>query len=184
MKAIPTLYRGVTFRSRLEARWAVLFDAVGAPWVYEREAFALPSGNYLPDFYLPDAKRWVEIKPPDPTPLAEALCLELAAATGERVTMCAGDLTTWRMRLRHWSPGQQMVDRVLEDLGPGAHAYDERFVPCVCSECGLLDFTYPGDRGESPCKATGRPFHMRVEPVVEAIRTVLGHRFWEPVEAR
>ena len=52
MKAIETQYAGVRFRSRLEARWALFFDACHAPWVYEREAFALPSGNYLPDFWL------------------------------------------------------------------------------------------------------------------------------------
>ena len=52
------------FRSRLEARWAVFFDALGIRWLYEPEAFELPSGaRYLPDFYLPDLKRWVEVKP-------------------------------------------------------------------------------------------------------------------------
>jgi len=33
--AIPTEYAGCTFRSRLEARWAVFFDAMRIEWQYE-----------------------------------------------------------------------------------------------------------------------------------------------------
>jgi len=35
----PTKYAGITFRSRLEARWAVFFDALGISWEYEPETF-------------------------------------------------------------------------------------------------------------------------------------------------
>ena len=31
-KAIETKYKGFRFRSRLEARWAVFFDALGIEW--------------------------------------------------------------------------------------------------------------------------------------------------------
>ena len=51
--AIPTEYKGYRFRSRLEARWAVFFDACRVEWEYEPEGFSLPNGqNYLPDFLL------------------------------------------------------------------------------------------------------------------------------------
>jgi hypothetical protein len=54
IKAIPTRYAGCHFRSRLEARWAVFFDAMGIAWEYEPEAFVGCWGApYLPDFYLP-----------------------------------------------------------------------------------------------------------------------------------
>lgn len=46
--AIPTLYAGVMFRSRLEARWAATFDLCGVPWQYE--PFDLD--GYIPDFRL------------------------------------------------------------------------------------------------------------------------------------
>ena len=52
IKAIETRYKGYRFRSRLEARWAVFFDALGLKWEYEPEGFELPSGRYLPDFKL------------------------------------------------------------------------------------------------------------------------------------
>lgn len=51
--AIQTEYKGYRFRSRLEARWAVFFDACHVNWEYEPEGFALPNGQfYLPDFLL------------------------------------------------------------------------------------------------------------------------------------
>ena len=53
LKAIETEYKGYRFRSRLEARWAVFFDACGVKWEYEPEGFVLPNGqHYLPDFLL------------------------------------------------------------------------------------------------------------------------------------
>lgn len=65
MKVIETKYNGYKFRSRLEARWAVFFDACGIEYQYEPEGFELKEGYYLPDFYLPWFKCYVEIKPKD-----------------------------------------------------------------------------------------------------------------------
>ena len=63
MKAIETVYNGYRFRSRLEARWAVFFDACGIKYQYEPEGFMMSDGTmYLPDFYLPDIKTWFECK--------------------------------------------------------------------------------------------------------------------------
>lgn len=56
-QAIPTRYAGCHFRSRLEARWAVFFDALGIRWVYEPEGFVGAYGEqYLPDFHLPNVR--------------------------------------------------------------------------------------------------------------------------------
>lgn len=72
LKAIQTYYGGYKFRSRLEARWAVFFDACNLDWEYESEGFKLPDGvKYLPDFILhnvhgrgrnQDGDLWVEVK--------------------------------------------------------------------------------------------------------------------------
>lgn len=57
---IPTTYRGTTFRSRLEARWAYLFDHLGIEWEYE----PFDADGYIPDFALIGADPvLVEIKP-------------------------------------------------------------------------------------------------------------------------
>lgn len=53
IQAIETVYKGYRFRSRLEARWAVFFDAMGVKWEYEPEGYVFDDGTkYLPDFYL------------------------------------------------------------------------------------------------------------------------------------
>lgn len=69
IKPIETIYNGYRFRSRLEARWAVFFDAAGIAYEYEPEGYTLRDGTrYLPDFYLPNPSKrfvslWVEVKP-------------------------------------------------------------------------------------------------------------------------
>jgi hypothetical protein len=62
VKPIETEYRGYRFRSRLEARWAVAFDAMGINWLYEPEGYMVNDRPYLPDFWLPDLGVWVEVK--------------------------------------------------------------------------------------------------------------------------
>ncbi len=64
VRPIETSYNGYRLRSRLEARWAVYFDAVGIKWMYEHEGFYLPDWSmYLPDFYLPELDCYAEVKP-------------------------------------------------------------------------------------------------------------------------
>ena len=72
IKAIETVYNGYKFRSRLEARWAVFFDAAGIKYEYEPEGFDLGGVWYLPDFYLPWFKCYVEIKPNDSKEIQDA----------------------------------------------------------------------------------------------------------------
>ncbi len=45
--ALPTKYAGITFRSRLEARWAVFFDTLGIEWEYEPQGYKI--GNGIPE---------------------------------------------------------------------------------------------------------------------------------------
>ena len=63
--AIPTMYKGIQFRSRLEARWATFFDLCGWKWDYEPEDLA----GYIPDFMLHFDKGDVlaEVKPSNPS---------------------------------------------------------------------------------------------------------------------
>jgi hypothetical protein len=65
IKAIETSYKGYRFRSRLEARWAVFFDALDIEFQYEPEGFEKDGQRYLPDFYIPQSKVWVEVKGSD-----------------------------------------------------------------------------------------------------------------------
>lgn len=72
VQPIETVYKGYRFRSRLEARWAVFFDALKLEWEYEPEGFELGKGiRYLPDFKVKYPGRgtdeihynWFEVKP-------------------------------------------------------------------------------------------------------------------------
>jgi hypothetical protein len=90
IKAIETQYKGYRFRSRLEARWAVFFDTLGVKWEYEPEGFELPSGRYLPDFWLPESMLWIEVKPTEPTAREKLLAEELYAGTRSRVYISEG----------------------------------------------------------------------------------------------
>jgi hypothetical protein len=63
LRAIETVYAGARFRSRLEADYAATFDSIGLPWQYEPEGYQLSDGTwYSPDFYLPSARAWCEVK--------------------------------------------------------------------------------------------------------------------------
>ena len=62
IKAVPTRYAGVLFRSRLESRWAVFMSEVGIDWIYEPERISLSGGGtYLPDFVTGDGA-YLEVK--------------------------------------------------------------------------------------------------------------------------
>ncbi len=53
ISAIPTRFRGVDFRSRLEAKWACMFDLLGLAWTYE----SIDLQAYIPDF-LVESQIW------------------------------------------------------------------------------------------------------------------------------
>jgi len=64
IKAKPTSYNQINFRSRLEARWAVFFDVIELPWEYEpKNLFGMQDMYYQPDFLLPTINAIVEVKP-------------------------------------------------------------------------------------------------------------------------
>lgn len=58
--ARPTIYRGLEFRSRIEATWAAFFDVCGWGWQYE----PFDMSGWVPDFLLHFEKpTLVEVKP-------------------------------------------------------------------------------------------------------------------------
>ena len=92
ISAIETEYGGIRFRSRLEARWAVFFDAQKWRWEYEPEGYAIGGVRYLPDFWMPTLDQFWEVKPEsliDDTPaFAKAIEKAAALAEGTAKTVC------------------------------------------------------------------------------------------------
>ncbi len=84
--AIPTTHNGIKMRSRLEGKVASLFDSHGLKWMYEAEGLDINGIWYLPDFWIPELKCFVEVKGvgPGSTPreaLANAIALRQQVLT-------------------------------------------------------------------------------------------------------
>lgn len=63
INAIQTVWNGNKFRSRLEARTAVMLNYMGLDYVYEEEGYEINGGiYYLPDFYVPKLDSHIEVK--------------------------------------------------------------------------------------------------------------------------
>jgi hypothetical protein len=91
IKAIETYYNRNYFRSRLEARWAIFFDALKIRWRYESVGFELGNGKrYLPDFYFPDYDFYGEIKP---EPIEDSRWLDFVRLSEKRLLVFTGNPT-------------------------------------------------------------------------------------------
>lgn len=90
MKALQTEYRGIKYRSRTEARWAVFLDELRVPYSYEPEGFDLGGDWYLPDFWLPTPGVWLEVKGTEPTDRERRVAVMLAKASRCPVLIAVG----------------------------------------------------------------------------------------------
>lgn len=167
VQAIETVYAGCRFRSRLEARWAVFFDALKIEWTYEPEGFELPSGRYLPDFRFPAMRCWFEVKgtKPEDGGSERVLAGELASAFHENVFVA-------------WGHHPHVVDHsghALEprriDLHTGGDEGDVDMAFCACPWCGRIGIEYEG-RGARICG--WRAHHETEAAALAAIRSA-GH---------
>jgi hypothetical protein len=65
--AVDTVYGGVRYDTKHDARWAVFLDAIGIEHAYRPETFRLDRGlSFTPDFWLPTLNAWLVVKPADP----------------------------------------------------------------------------------------------------------------------
>ena len=123
IKAIDTQYNRYLFRSRLEARWAVLFDVLGIKYEYEFEGFDLGNaGWYLPDFWLPERNGmssrsglWVEIKPIQLNEKEVKICEALAIQSNTDVVSFEGVPSTMNTNCKCYV-GVDMVNPFTNDL--------------------------------------------------------------------
>lgn len=59
----PVQGKSVWLRSSYELTYIKWLESQNIPWVYEEFLFTLEKGKkYLPDFYLPDTKEFIEVK--------------------------------------------------------------------------------------------------------------------------
>lgn len=139
--AIPTLYAGVLFRSRTEARWARFWDALDIRWDYEPQGFVAAGVPYLPDFVTFPALGilWIEIKPswqadPEGVEKWRRFADRRPQPDRSRAALFAGAPSL---------EGEYMVVGGDDDRGGGAWDDDtQQWRPC--SGGHHFDLTYPG----------------------------------------
>ena len=97
---IRTLYKGVTFRSQLEARWAAWFDQNGTKWEYE----PVQMGNWLPDFRIEtqNEKTCVEVKPVDEFPADVAEKIDRSNWRGRAMILGRTPAAMWSREQGEW----------------------------------------------------------------------------------
>lgn len=140
----PTLYRGIQMRSRLEARFARSLDQAGVGWAYERDCFAAPAGEYLPDFclripYFPHGDTqartvYVEVKP---------------------VSSALADLDRWETIIQESRPAARLIGWAADSpmRFAGTAGSDPHLVACcdcaaIAMVCGCCR---QGDGDAGPC---------------------------------
>ena len=161
IKALETPYNGCLFRSRLEARWAVFYDHLGIQWEYEKQGYKLEDGTcYLPDFWLPEQRYWIEIKGRIPIASDEAKLVEVCKDTEASGflfwgSMPPGDGT------QPDQPGWDDSAVMFDPRGPPGQVY--RDFPgewCACEYCRIVGVRWSGYASRLPCNCVdgdGKP---------------------------
>lgn len=168
MRAIETTYKGTTYRSRLEARWACFFDAIGWRYVYEPEGFECAGDTYLPDFELLEPNVYVSIK--------SLRCKQECGKDWWRELIWRGDFAAngKEMWIIYGAPVPCEYGIVM-DYGSDARFTDCRRCAGVCYE--MLDGSGWGDIGKHTCDSEKWP--SETKRIDAAMLRAMRHRFGE-----
>lgn len=178
MKAKPTVYNGVHFRSRLEAKWAVFFDAIQEPWVYE-PVVPETEGVYVPDFWMPNRHALVEIKPLIP---GESDCWALIGDDwSDRTELyeraCAGNR---QMFVIFGAPGEWGNGRLIGSGHEAAHFWFtgrlQTHFPFIFGECPSCGNIWLFADGQADCCRTW----LHGDVLDSAITSVRDHSYEDP----
>lgn len=191
IKAIETRFRGILFRSRIEARWAVFFETLEIPWLYESEGFELPSGKYLPDFWLPRQKLWMEVKGGDFNGSTKHLS-ELATMSGNSVWLACGSIPSFALgdywpeneNGNEWGtlffPAETRLDESgKEEIWDGC--CDIPFHWCRCKHCGEYGVQFLGRSERIECcpANNGHKDYTADDPTLKAAYDAARNRRFE-----
>jgi hypothetical protein len=88
--AKPCLHNGYIMRSKCERAWARHLDSLRIDYLYEPEVWSTDAGAYLPDFFVPAADCFLEIKGSNPTGIEIRKAEGLMKASGKLVVFGVG----------------------------------------------------------------------------------------------
>lgn len=140
--SLPGEYEGETYRSHLEARWAIFLTKLNIKFEYESQGFSTDGQGYLPDFTVFGALGliWVEIKPDwkeDPEGVAKWRRFAGQRPQPSRTALFAGLPTP------HIKPVLIGGDDSLKDPGQGGWEDDtSEWRPCPSGH--HFDLAFPG----------------------------------------
>ncbi len=189
IQVIPTEYHNTLFRSRLEARWAVFFDALEVPWEFEPEAFGDGEKGYLPDFWLPNQNCYFEVKPD--TNFDEQKIALACIATQKRVMVATGPVAPPDLRnfgFSNWdgkvntTDGMFMLSAFQQPDGTwDAGGFDINYYWCECPVCPAVGIEFDG-RGARVCSHSegDKSYSPNAPRILEAFRKADRYRFWNP----
>lgn len=184
VQAIETRYAGCHFRSRLEARWAVFFDHLKIKWEYEPQGYSLPSGPYLPDFFLPKINGGVffEVKADtDEGHQDDLRWPQLAVSTMQDVFVAFGlPRPDSYDTLVYSEPNGSIEVYHPWQIDEGIScSWDNYQAFCICRDCGAIGIQFEGRsyRLNCPCDRTEQgdrghnPDDPRILTAYEAARS-------------
>jgi len=179
--AIPTPYHGMTFRSPLEARWAVFFDRMGITWTYETEEFMVDGQHVVPDFWLPHHGCFWEVRASQTFDQdcygTRAAIANIPVIISTRMPVYCGSLTPERLVVigfpcaepTPWTgPAPDLSnlalrERIAEATGR-TWVYSQNRLPAECPDCQrpvLLSFEAETTHAACPaCQWTGVPTRL------------------------
>jgi hypothetical protein len=140
----------------------------------------------LPDFHLPRANCWVEVKGAAPTEREKRLCRELCAETAKRVILVHGPFGYWLPELSSDRPLSAYCFSPSMDPDGAVVCFgeDTDYEPCVCPVCGEFGLEFEG-RGARVCKGKknccgdyDRGHTSDSGRVREAADAVIARKFW------
>ena len=144
---IPTEHRYTRFRSRLEARWAAFFDAIGWRWEYE----PFDVDGYIPDFAILGARPFlVEVKP------AMAL-FELSRHVAKlektgREALLVGVSPWLPSEHGYYMPVAGLLLQEMADQADDSELYADEAIWCQCETCAQIGvYHFSGVFDGYPC---------------------------------
>ena len=145
IKAIDTVYNGLKFRSRMEARWAVFFDKIGLKYEYEKEGYDIDGVWYLPDFWIPSLDMWFEVKGRDLLPEERALYENFVIRSEKAFGILYNIPSEHSIMYGGSTEGLPEIYFTLLDGNGKKHCgYDIPYMFCECMYCGAIGFQFDG----------------------------------------